>query len=80
GPAIALWTNYGERGAREAGPRGIRGGGPSAELHRVPHIVLSITSYLYIASESKRGAEGVAKRGWLLICMIWVLTLSRTSN
>jgi hypothetical protein len=30
-----------ERGAREAGPRGICGGGPSAELNSEPSTVLT---------------------------------------
>ncbi|KAG6967010.1 hypothetical protein JG688_00006504, partial [Phytophthora aleatoria] len=55
------------REAREAGPRGICVGGPSAELTSEPRIALSSTFYLYIASEANHGgAEGApsqAKRG-----------------
>ncbi|KAG6951664.1 hypothetical protein JG687_00013469, partial [Phytophthora cactorum] len=38
---------------REAGPRGICVGGPSAELTSEPRIALSSTFYLYIASEAR---------------------------
>ncbi|KAG3184706.1 hypothetical protein C6341_g4854 [Phytophthora cactorum] len=55
------------RGTREAGPRGICVGGPSAELTSDPRIALSSTFDLYIAREANRGgAEGALSQasGW----------------
>ncbi|KAG6972733.1 hypothetical protein JG687_00001290, partial [Phytophthora cactorum] len=46
------------RGAREAGPHSICGGGPSAELSGELSTTLSRTYYLHIAGEAnRRGAQ-----------------------
>ncbi|KAG6945245.1 hypothetical protein JG687_00017410, partial [Phytophthora cactorum] len=68
------------REAREAGPRGICVGGPSAELASEPRIARSSTFYLYIASEANRGGAkgGPAKRSaadyqcWVRLTLFWL--------
>ncbi|KAG6944727.1 hypothetical protein JG687_00017690 [Phytophthora cactorum] len=50
------------QGAREAGPRGICVGGPSAELTSEPHIALSrLHSPGYIESVASRGGRSEAR-------------------
>ncbi|KAG6954605.1 hypothetical protein JG688_00012259 [Phytophthora aleatoria] len=68
------------RGVREAGPRSVCVGGPSADFLNEPGTALPRTSYLYSASKANRGCISILHMFWSFLALFYTSILATSTS